>query len=265
MSEDRDQSKAMVLLSELDILSNLDLMVTPDMVTALCQRSGALVSAAEQSEDYTFLIKAWSCWSFYETVIPNSGGKKKWQKTRICDPKTGYLPPLAESWKGFCQNHLRMAGSTVSGYKSIWDTYVIKLETELSRLSLAGKSKLLVAQGLIKDMWPGTNQNLLDKLFDPEVTLAELTDLVQKLRKEMDQKDDEESEPDKGSFRGHRRYNTELGTEHWTGFFILNGVEYPLRELVFDVLGEDVIGTGIPVEILSIFEAALDERLGGSS
>lgn len=256
-----NEEKGLVLLSELDILSNWDRSITSRDSVELCQRSGALVSAAVKSEDYTFLIKAWACWSFYETII---GNKQKWQMTRIINPRTGEIPPLAESWVEFGMNHLGMAKSTVSGYKSIWSTYVEKLEIDLSRLALAGKSKLLVAQGLIKDMWPGQNQELLNALFDPDVTLATLTSIVQRLRNEMDDKkdDDDEEESDIGSFEGDLRYDDSLKTIHWVGWFIHNGNKYPLREWVVDVLNENVVGEGVPDQIRLILMEAIGVALG---
>jgi len=258
-----EPEKSLMLTSELDILSNWDATATKANGMELCQRSSTLVTAAEQSEDQTFLVFAWACWSFYETKIPGTGGKKKWQLARIVDPKTGVLPPYADSWPEFCTRHLRKAVTTISGYKSIWDTYVVKLEINVTRLSLAGKSKLLVAQKLIKDMWPGVNQELMDKLLDPEVTLKELQDLVHKLRRLMDGKDEEqEDEEPKGTFQGDLRYNKDLRTVHWTGHFMYKDIKVPLNELVFDVLGPDVVGEGVPEDLVIPLMDAIEEAFG---
>jgi len=260
-----EPEKSLMLTSELDILSNWDATATRANGLELCQRSSTLVTAAERSEDQTFLVFAWACYSFYETKITGTGGKKKWQLTRIIAPKTGVIPPYADSWAEFCTRHLRKATTTVSGYKSIWDTYVVKLEIDVTRLSLAGKSKLLVAQKLIKDMYPGVNKELMDKLLDPEVSLKELQDLVHKLRRLMDGKDDpEEEEEPKGAFQGDQRYDKDMGIIYWTGHFIYKDRKVPLNELTFDVLGPDVVGKGVPEDLVIPLMDAIAEALGGS-
>lgn len=258
-----EQEKRLMLISELDILSNWDETVTSQDSNELCVRSSVLMTAAEKSEDQTFLIKSWACWSFRNTVIPGTGGKKKWQLSRIADPKTGEMPPYAESWKEFSERHLRMAQSTSSGYKAIWDTYVIKLGIDTARLSIAGKSKLLVAQKLIKDIYPGINKELMDALLDPTVTLAELSDLVNKLRALMgdDPEEDDPEEP-KGTFEGALRYDQLTQRIHWAGFFVYKEDRYPLNELVFDILGPNVIGEGVPEELAVPLMRSIQEALG---
>jgi len=102
-----------------------------------CQRSAELWRIGSAYETCGLIIRAGLIYGFKTTKLPTTGAPK-FTAVQI-DPNK----PLTDDWEQFCLSHLGMTADTASGYKRLWEVYVVKYGFSIRDLARAGKAKLV--------------------------------------------------------------------------------------------------------------------------
>lgn len=150
-------SEALVLQGQIESVLALDDRVQSGQETELVEISQVVWHRVRSGKKQIFLAEAAMIHSFRHARLP--GGTEKWRRVRLTDAH------ISSTWSEFCLAHLEMDGSTASNYWKLWELYVQRLGFPVPDLLVAGVSKLVAARKTVEATYPVVSERLTDALF----------------------------------------------------------------------------------------------------